>query len=44
VVIAHVLERSGEPLTTLKPELLRFIKLALASGAAASARGGEAGG
>jgi AcrR family transcriptional regulator len=44
VVISHVLEGSGEPLTTLKPELLRFIKLALASGATASARGGEAGG
>ena len=42
VVISHVLENSGEPLTTLKPELLRFIKLVLASGATASGRGGEA--
>jgi AcrR family transcriptional regulator len=44
VVISHVLANSDEPLTALKPELLRFIKLALASGAAASAHGGEAGG
>jgi len=44
VVISHVLENSDEPLTALKPELLRFIKLALASGAAASAHDGEAGG
>jgi AcrR family transcriptional regulator len=43
VVISHVLEDTAEPLTTLKPELLRFIKLALASGATASARCGEAG-
>jgi AcrR family transcriptional regulator len=31
VVISHVLEGGGEPLTSLKPELLRFIKLNLAT-------------
>jgi AcrR family transcriptional regulator len=31
VVISHVLEEGDEPLTALKPELLRFIKLSLAS-------------
>jgi AcrR family transcriptional regulator len=31
VVISHVLEDTDEPLTELKPELLRFIKLNLAS-------------
>ena len=31
VVISHVLSGDDEPLTALKPELLRFIKLSLAS-------------
>jgi AcrR family transcriptional regulator len=31
VVISHVLEEGDEPLAALKPELLRFIKLSLAS-------------
>jgi AcrR family transcriptional regulator len=31
VVISHVLEDTGEPLSALKPDLLRFIRLALAS-------------
>jgi hypothetical protein len=31
VLISHVLANDPRPLTTLKPELLRFIKLALAS-------------
>lgn len=31
VVISRVLEESDEPLTALKPELLRFIKLSLAA-------------
>jgi len=31
VVISRVLEQGDAPLTALKPELLRFIKLSLAS-------------
>jgi hypothetical protein len=31
VVISHILADSSQPLTTLKPELLRFIKMTLAT-------------
>jgi hypothetical protein len=31
VVISHVLEKRPEPLTDLKPDLIRFIKMTLAT-------------